>query len=161
MARAASVPTLTPIDDQSADAGWFLYREAFTLEALASPGDLWQMLPLVNPGTRELSGYAEGAQDLIEELHLFAAPEQIARQYWAYEVRMPQVTVRDRAGARQRDAYWRRNERMFARLQDAIERRNAQRVLVVVGAGHKWFLDALVRDAGHRWIDPRSWLPTP
>ncbi len=46
-------------------------------------------------------------------------------------------------------------------MQEAIEAQDAERVLVIVGRGHKYFLDELTREAGYRWVDPRKWLPAP
>lgn len=63
-------------------------------------------------------------------------------------------------GGEQVERYWRRNRKMFARMQAAIEARDAERVLVVVGNGHKYFLSELTREAGYRWVDSREWLPS-
>ncbi len=54
-----------------------------------------------------------------------------------------------------------RNERMFNRLLTAVEAGDAERILVVVGAGHRYFLDELAREHGYRWVDPGDWLPEP
>lgn len=48
---------------------------------------------------------------------------------------------------------------MLENLQGAIQQRGPERVLVIVGRGHKYFLDELTREAGYRWIDPREWVP--
>jgi pheromone shutdown protein TraB len=40
-----------------------------------------------------------------------------------------------------------------------VREQQASRVLVIVGAGHKYFLDKLARDDDYRWIDPREYLP--
>ena len=155
------VEELVSFDYQGEDARWFIHEEAITLEALTSPGALWQMLPEVNRRTRELSGHDEAHDDrLVDRLHHLNSPERVALQYWGYEQAMPQLEVRD-VGERQRDSYWRRNQGMFDLLHDAVEEQDAERTLVVVGAGHRYFLDELARDHGYRWVDPREWLPEP
>ena len=65
----------------------------------------------------------------------------------------------DPGEVRQRDSYWLRNERMFEHLDAAVRERQPDRVLVITGAGHKYFLDELAREAGYRWVDPRDYLP--
>jgi len=161
VAWRSDVDELVSFDYQGEDARWFIHEEAATLEAVASPGELWQMLPVVNRRTRELSGHVEAHDDrLVDLLDHLNSPERIALQYWSYEQTLPQIEVRD-VGQRQRDSYWRRNQRLFDRLHTAVEARDAQRVLVVVGAGHRYFLDELARDHGYRWVDPREWLPEP
>lgn len=161
VARRAGVEELVSFDYQGDDARWFISQEAASLEALTSPRDLWQMLPEVNRRTREFSAHAEAHEGrLVDLLHHLNSPELIALQYWSYEQEMPQIEVRD-VGQRQRDSYWRRNERMFDRLHTEVQNRDADRILVVVGAGHRYFLDELARDHGYRWIDPREWLPDP
>jgi hypothetical protein len=84
----------------------------------------------------------------------------MAPQYWTYERRYPTIDWRGvEMGAKQTERYWRRNRKMFARMQDAIKTRDAERVLVIVGSGHKYFLDKLTREAGYRRVGPREWLP--
>ena len=152
---------LVSFDDQGEDARWFIHEEAATLEALTSPSELWQMLPEVNHRTREFEAHIEAHDDRLADLldHL-NSPKRIALQYWSYEQAMPQLQAHD-VGERQRDSYWRRNQRMFELLHGAVEDQDAERILVVVGAGHRYFLDELARDHDYRWIDPRDWLPEP
>ena len=158
----SDVASLVSFDDQGDDARWFIHDEALTLDAVTSPGDLWQMLPHLNQRARQHSAHTEAHDDrLADLLHHLNSPEQIALQYWGYEQALPQIEVRDHVGERQRDSYWRRNERMFDRLHAAVEDQEADRILVVVGAGHRYFLDELARDHGYRWVDPRAWLPEP
>ena len=65
----------------------------------------------------------------------------------------------DSVGSRQAENYWLRNKKMFKNLQDAIDEKDAQRALIIVGSGHKYFLDELVRKSDYRWVDPREYLP--
>ena len=161
VAWRSDVAHLVSFDHQGDDARWFIHEEALSFEAVTAPRELWQMLPTVNRRAREFSAHVEAHDDrLVDLLHHLNSPEQIALQYWGYEQQLPQVEVRD-VGVRQRDSYWRRNERMFETLHTAVEDRDAQRVLVVVGAGHRYFLDELARDHGYRWVDPRDRLPEP
>lgn len=37
--------------------------------------------------------------------------------------------------------------------------RPPQRVLIVTGMGHKYFIDTLVFQSRYRWVDPREYLP--
>lgn len=81
-------------------------------------------------------------------------------QYCSYEQELAGIEARD-AGPRQLEAYWDRNEEMAAALDAAIAEHDAERALLIVGACHKYFLDELVRESGHRWVDPRDHLPAP
>lgn len=161
IAERHDLPALVPFDDQSADAQWFLHEVA-PRSLLAGRFDLlWDLLPDVNRRSRELAGFTEEHDNTLPELlHALNSPERIARQYWAYEHSLPTIDFKN-AGQRQLDKYWTRNERMFARLDDAAEEHAAERILAITGAGHKYFLDELARDADYRWIDPREYLPTP
>ena len=157
----SDVDELVSFDHQGDDARWFIHEEALSFEAVTAPRDLWQMLPTVNRRAREFSAHVEAHDDrLVDLLHHLNSPEQIALQYWGYEQQLPRLEVRD-VGVRQRDSYWRRNERMFETLHTAVEERDAERILVVVGAGHRYFLDELAREHDYRWVDPRDWLPEP
>ena len=159
VAWRSDVEELVSFDHQGEDARWFIHEEAATVDALTSPRELWQMLPVVNRRTREFSAHIEVHDErLVDLLDHLNSPERIALQYWSYEQELPQLEVRD-VGERQRDSYWLRNERMFDRLHAAVEARDAERILVVVGAGHRYFPDELARDHGYRWVDPRDWLP--
>lgn len=158
VARASGIDQLVSIDYRGEDAEWFLYREALTSQALLSPGDLWRMLPTVSPTQRQSQAHFEAHTDSLADLMGYLnSPQHIGLQYWTYEQQLPKIETRD-AGQRQRDNYWRRNERMFEVLDETAQQQRASRILVVVGAGHKYFLDELARDAGYRWIDPREYL---
>lgn len=159
VARAAGLDEIVSFDYQGEDARWFLPENAFTLEALGSPRDLLAMLPDVNRRSRQLQAHSDAHDDtLVALLTHLNSPTRIALQYWAYEQAMPEIEVRT-AGRRQRDSFWRRNERMFEQLDDVVRERQPDRVLVITGAGHKYFLDELARDAGYRWVDPSDYLP--
>ena len=161
VADAQGIDELAAIDDQGDDTEWFIYDELLSLDALTSPGDVWQLLPEVSPGQRQYHAHERDLDSLDERLHHLNSPDWIGLQYWNYEQLLAEVELGDDAGRRQVDNYWERNQRMFDRLQAAAEERDADRVLVVTGAGHKYFLDELARDAGWRWVDPREYLPAP
>lgn len=161
VARANGVWELVSFDHRGRDTRWLLGEEVLSWQALRAPGDLWQMLPTVNPRTREFNAHTE-AHDASPAslLHHLNGPAWAALQYWSYEQQLPGIEVND-VGQRQLDNYWGRNQHLFERLDTAVRERKPERVLVVVGAGHRYFLDELAREAGYRWIDPRDWLPTP
>lgn len=161
VAQANGLNELVSIDYQGDDAEWFLFTKGPDLLLKGRFREAWGALPEVNPRTRELQGHLEQHSDsLTEQLRFLNSPEQIGLQYWVYELSLPEIET-ENIGQRQADNYWRRNERMFERLEQAIAEREAERVLVITGAGHKYLLDELVRDAGYRWVDPREWLPDP
>lgn len=161
VAEDAGVERLASVDYQGDDAGWFLHEEILTREALTSPGDLWLMLPEVSPNARQLGAHVDQhGEDLVALLDHLNSPEWIGAQYWSYEQELAGIEARE-AGPRQLDAYWRRNEEMAGKLDEAIADHDAQRALVIVGAGHKYFVDELAREAGHQWVDPREHLPDP
>lgn len=160
VARAHGVKQVVPFDYQGDDAEWFLYDELTTL------AKQWQLVDLVGfwPAVQArytLRAYEEAHSDsLSAHLHYLNSPEWLAANYWAYEQTLVEIDYRD-AGPRQVDNYWLRNRRMFAEVEEAIEKQQPDRVMIVVGAGHNYFLDTLVRDAGYRWVDPRDYLPAP
>lgn len=161
VARSSDLDELVSIDYQGDDAEWFLFTKGPELMLKGQFREAWGALPEVNRRTRELQGHMERHSDsLTEQLQFLNSPEQIALQYWVYEQSLPEIET-ENIGQRQADNYWRRNERMFERLEQAMVEREAERVLVITGAGHKYLLDTLVRDAGYRWVDPREWLPAP
>lgn len=161
VAEANGVDELVSFDYQGEDAEWFIYQKAPEFLLRGRLSDLWGVLPEVNVRTRELSGHVERHDDqLTRLLHHLNSPERVGLQYWAYEESMPEIET-DNAGERQTENYWLRNEHMFANIDEAVQDEEPARILVVVGAGHKYFLDELARDAGYRWVDPREWLPTP
>lgn len=62
-------------------------------------------------------------------------------------------------GARLTADYAVRNEKMAAFAAQAVEEAGAQRVLVIVGAGHKLFLDREFASRGFEVLEARSLLP--
>lgn len=159
VARMSDVDELVSMDYQGDDARWFMHEEVPDLLLSGQIGDAWSTLPEVSRSARELSGHTDQHDDSLDELLTFLnSPEQIGLQYWAYEIKMLEIET-DNLGQRQRDNYWLRNEHMFENIDDAVQEQDAERVFVITGAGHKYFLDELARDAGYRWIDPREYLP--
>ena len=166
VARANDVHHLVPFDYQGDDAEWFIFEKG--LDALRSGRfwairDFWPIFPTFGVTSREIDGHLDEHDDTLPGLLHFAnSPELIGFQYWGYEEIYPTVTWQgEPIGQQQTDNYWLRNERMFDYMEAAIEDEDPERVLVIVGLGHKYFLDELVRDAGYQWIDPRTHLPAP
>ena len=160
VADEVGIDRLISIDYQGDDAAWFIHEELLSLDALTSPGQVWQLLPEVSPTARQFTAHISERDDTLTGLlHTLNSPEWIGLQYWNYEQVLAGIELGDDAGRRQLEHFWRRNEAMFERLDDAVAEHEPERVLVVTGAGHKYFLDELARDAGYRWVDPRDHLP--
>ena len=97
---------------------------------------------------------------LPDALRFDNPPEHIGLQYWAYEEKSWTSTGRALT--------WEPSEpsatgaaigRCSGGCGRRLRHRTPERVLVIVGFGHKYFLDELTREAGYRWVDPREWLP--
>jgi len=164
VARRSDIAELVSFDYQGDDAEWFIYQSG--LDALKSGRvwvlwNYWPILPNVGTTSRAYERHAAPHDDrLVDMLRYANSPEHIGLQYWAYEEVYPKVEWDgDPVGAQQTENYWLRNRKMFANMQEAIRARDAERALVIVGSGHKYFLDELTREAGYRWVDPREWLP--
>lgn len=162
VARQADLDGVVSFDYQGADAEWFIHsrlQQATKDWSIPEITALWPMMPLAGAIPRAFDAHTRPHKDdIIDYLNYSNSPEHIGLQYWAYEEAMLEIRL-DNAGSRQTENYWRRNERMFDKLQEAAEERNAKRIMVIVGRGHKYFLDELAREAGYRWIDPREYLP--
>lgn len=163
-ARANGLDEVVSFDYQGDDAEWFIHgmlQEAIEEHDWLTVWELRPLIPRVGETRRAAQAHYGGfGDDIIAYLHRVNSPRHLAHQYWVYEVEIPEIRV-DNAGARQTENYWLRNRRMFEILDRAAKDADAERVLVVVGSGHKYFLDELAREAGYRWIDPREWLPEP
>ncbi|PSQ93765.1 MAG: hypothetical protein BRD30_01180 [Bacteroidetes bacterium QH_2_63_10] len=164
IARSHDLQQLVPFDYRGADVSWFIHEpllEALKTGQVWALWHFWPMMPRVGGIDQEYRARRDGHEDCYADVLRFDnSPEQMALQYWAYERRYPTIDWQGvEMGAEQTERYWRRNRKMFARMQDAIKARDAERVLVIVGSGHKYFLDKLTREADYRWVDPREWLP--
>lgn len=165
IARSNGVRELTSFDYQGEDAKWFIDEYAKDelysgrLDALYT---FWPLMPKVGSIRGAYSARYDHIDNYLKELHQKNSPEHIGLQYWVYEEIMRRIVWDgDSVGSRQVENYWLRNRKMFENMQDAINVKNAKRALVIVGAGHKYFLDELVRKSDYRWIDPREYLPSP
>ncbi|MDZ7681037.1 MAG: DUF5694 domain-containing protein [Fodinibius sp.] len=163
IADASGVREITAFDYQGDDAKWFIGKLAIDelksgrIDALYT---FWPMMPKVGSIRGEYSARYDQMNNYINELYEKNSPEHIGLQYWVYEQKMPtMIWDGDSVGSRQTKNYWLRNKKMFANVRDAIEEKNATRALIIVGSGHKYFLDELVRKSDYRWVDPREWLP--
>ena len=119
------------------------------------------MIPKVGSIRGKYSARYDHIDNYIKELHKKNSPAHIGLQYWVYEEKMQRIVWNgDSVGSRQVNNYWLRNKKMFKYVKDSINEKNAKRVLIIVGSGHKYFLDELVRKSDYRWIDPREYLPS-
>jgi hypothetical protein len=153
MADRHRVPEIVSYDYQGDDARWFIGPARF----------LRDIVPFseVSESDREVDLHMEQhSGDLVSMLHFANSPEWIGLQYWLYEERHLDVRRND-MGVRQLENYWLRNREMFRNLRHAVETHEPQRVLVVTGMGHKYFVDTLVFESDYRWVDPREYLPKP
>ena len=162
VARSSGVGRIVSFDYQGEDARWFMSPDY--LKGLAKKGG-----PAVEAQVDSLMAAVKafrGREAEFEKSHDLAAILRrrnsdlwIDAQERLYEEVMPRLTYED-AGRRQTDNYWLRNRQMFSNIEEAVARRgDVERILVVVGAGHKYFLDELARKAGWRWVDPHDYLP--
>ena len=153
LADRFGLPEVVSYDYQGEDAQWFIGPARF-LRDLVPFSD-------VSEANREIDLHVQQhTEDLVSMLDFANSPEWIGLQYWTYEQRHLDVE-RNEMGTRQVENYWLRNRKMFQNMREAIETGEAQRVLVVTGMGHKYFIDTLVVEAGFRWVDPREYLPEP
>lgn len=164
VAQANGIRRLVPFDYRGADAQWFIQHSLLDAVKSGKVWALWHFWPVVpNVGStyQEDRAHRAGHQDCYaDELRFYNSPEWIALQYWSYEKKIQGIDWEGRSlGEGQVENYWRRNRKMFKRMQEAVEAQDPERVLVIVGSGHKYFLDELTRADGHRWIDPREHLP--
>ncbi|WP_445666269.1 DUF5694 domain-containing protein [Fodinibius sp. AD559] len=162
VAYAGEVRELTSFDYQGEDAKWFIGKYAKDqlysgrLDALYT---FWPMIPKVGSIRGTYAARYGHIDNYLKELYKKNSPEHTGLQYWVYEEKMQRIVWDgDSVGSRQVDNYWLRNKKMFTNVQDAIKEKDAKRALIIVGAGHKYFLDELVRKSDYRWIDPREYL---
>lgn len=158
VARANDLKSVVPFDYQGDDAEWFLYRQMRTLIEQWALMDLVEFWPAVKSRYTTRAHSPDEWGSLAKMLRYYNSPKWLAHQYWSYEQTISDIAY-DNAGPRQVENYWLRNRKMFAEVEEAIHRRDPGRVMIIVGAGHKYFLDVLVREAGYRWVDPRNYLP--
>ncbi|WP_263789989.1 DUF5694 domain-containing protein [Salinibacter sp.] len=164
VARQNGIQELVSFDYQGEDAAWFIYERGSQILKSGRVDVLWSfwpVLPEIGSTSRRFDRQSAPHEDrLVDMLRHSNSPEWAGLQYWVYEEVYPRVTWEGNSlGARQTENYWLRNRRMIENLQGAVEKQDPERVLVIVGRGHKYFLDELTREAGYRWIDPRRWLP--
>ncbi|GEM_PF-1184680 len=164
IARSNSVRELTNFDYQGDDAQWFIDKYALDRLKDGHIGAIytfWPLIPYVGSIRGVYPNHYGNIDSYIKELHKKNSPEYIGLQYWVYEEKMRSITWNDDSvGSRQTENYWLRNKKMFENVEDAINEKNADRALIIVGSGHKYFLDELVRKSDYRWIDPREYLPS-
>jgi hypothetical protein len=162
LARPAGLTRVVSFDYQGEDTRWFMgdslfgeIREEGTARERAELDSLMQKL---EDFRAQIPPLAEVS--LVDRLRFHNSPEWIEAQREVYEEVFPGLTY-DSAGARQTANYWGRNRHMFEEIEEAVQRERPERILVVVGAGHKYFLDELVGERGWSWVDPLDYLGRP
>lgn len=160
LARAAGLRGVVSFDYQGDDARWFLGPELF--DEVREEGTEAQVrrLDTLMAAVEDFRTRAAESEtgSYMAASRFKNSAEWLEAQRRLYEDVMPTLTYGDSAGRRQTDHYWLRNERMFDRIDAAAAGRIPERVLVVVGAGHKYFLDELAVRRGYEWTDPLTYL---
>lgn len=162
LARPAGLTRVVSFDYQGDDTRWFMgdslfgeIREEGTARERAELDSLVQQLEAFRAQIPPLAEVS-----LVDRMRFYNSPQWIEAQREVYEELFPGLTY-DSAGARQTANYWGRNRRMFEEIEEAVQRERPERILVVVGAGHKYFLDELARERGWSWVDPLDHLGRP
>lgn len=162
LARPAGLTRVVSFDYQGDDTRWFMgdslfgeIREEGTARERAELDSLVQEIEAFRAQIPPLSEVS-----LVDLLRFQNSPQWIEAQREAYEEVIPRLSY-DSAGARQTANYWGRNRRMLEEIEEAVQRERPERILVVVGAGHKYFLDELARERGWSWVDPLDYLGRP
>lgn len=156
-ARRQDLPGVVSFDYQGDDAEWFMFDTmAEAEEAGGEPAEKARALQVAVEEFRARNDEEEQGS-LIEDLRWNNSEAYMDQQRRFYEEVMTRFDYKN-AGRRQLDNYWLRNERMFDNIEHAAEARGAERILVVVGSGHKYFLDEIARQRGWEWVDPLRYL---
>ena len=162
VARSSGVERIVSFDYQGEDARWFMsfeYLEKISEEGGPAVKAEVDSLMAAVKSFRGRAAEFEKSHGLTAILRRRNSDVWIDAQERLYEQVMPRLS-HENAGRRQTDNYWLRNREMFSNIEEAVARRgDVDRILVVVGAGHKYFLDELARKAGWRWVDPLDYLP--
>lgn len=162
VARSAGAERVVSFDYQGEDARWFVspgYLQTLAKEGGPEVEAQVDSLTAAMEAFRAREAEFEESHGLTEILRRRNSGFWLDEQERLYEEVLPRLSHED-AGRRQTENYWLRNREMFANIRAAADRRgDVERILVVVGAGHKYFLDELAREAGWEWIDPLDYLP--
>lgn len=160
VARSSGVGEVVSFDYQGDDARWFmgedLFRQLQEEGTAAERREADSLMATIEGFRARVAAREQGT--LMASLRFKNSPAWIEAQRTLYELEMPRLTYDDSAGSRQTANYWLRNERMFDRIDSAAAVLDPARILVVVGAGHKYFLDELAMERGYRWVDPLDYL---
>lgn len=93
----------------------------------------------------------EPERDGLAMLRRIQSPGHIADKRRMYDDVFPRISL-DGLGRRLVDNWLRRNERMVDFVDQDIRRLDARRVLILVGEGHKPFLDDELRERGYQVV---------
>lgn len=160
VARASGVERIVSFDYQGDDTRWFLgdAMEEARSEGGSAAADVDSLMTRMKEVRAWVDSAISGSYSSV--LRTANSPRFMELQERLYEVLLPRLGFED-AGRHQTIHYWNRNREMFERIEEAVASRRPERILVVVGMGHKYFLDELARERGYRWVDPRDYLPEP
>jgi len=94
---------------------------------------------------------------LIRTLNTEEAIEWNRAMYADYMRKIPAENIGERTFAN----YQKRNEHMVDYLLKAVDERGSKRVLVIVGAGHKSFVEDILGERGCKVVPSTEYLPSP
>jgi hypothetical protein len=158
VAKERNITEVESFDYRGEDVEWFIgnkareYLSNFRLDALV---EFWPVIPKFGTVQRQYQAHRSGETgNLIDYLDFVNSAKWIKLQYWAYEKKIRGIDINN-VGEKQVENYRQRNRIMYANMKDEIEKENPERVLVIVGAGHKYFLDQLVYESKYDWKKPR------
>lgn len=156
VARDSNISRIENFDYRGEDVKWFIPYEGLNYlknGRLTALLEFWPIMPKVGTIDRQYDAHEEG-KNLIEKLEYSNSKESMKLQYWSYEKELRSIDMNN-SGDRQVENYWLRNQKMFKKMKEEINRENPESVLVVVGSGHKYFLDELVYESKYDWKKPR------
>lgn len=109
-----------------------------------------EFLEVVSIWTTRRETRAQAADaDGIAMMRRIQSPENTAEKRRMYDEVFPKISF-EGLGQRLVDNWLRRNERMVDFVEQDVRRLAARKVLILVGEGHKPFLDAELRERGYR-----------
>jgi len=160
VAREHGVREIVSFDYQGDDARWFFGESLFRrIEEEGTAREREEAREV----REAIEGFRERAQrgrtgSFIDMMRFYNSDTWLELQEEVYEEVFPRLSF-ERSGRHQTLHYWLRNERMFDNIEEAVAEKDPERILVVVGTGHRYFLDELAKERGYRWVDPHDYLP--
>ena len=146
-------------DYQGDDSAWIMDQAYKEVKNEGTAEDLAQMKAIDEETKAVNRFYKEAAKGNMAGLYRkLNSQEWMDLQKWSMHEVKPKIRFRA-FGLRLTANLELRNARMFEYLEQSIKRSNAKRALVIVGAGHKYFLDKRVTEFGYKWVDTNDYLP--